>query len=147
MDSDQLRSLFEQVRSGEVDIDGAMTRMRHMPFEDLGFAKIDHHRGLRHGIPEVMVDLGESQVLEWHVTHARHGSIDIHFAAAHLLEQGAELIRIHEVRISEGSLPTSGGRRFLVRAPKLSWYHGLGAFGSKTDLKLAADLTDISERP
>ena len=60
MDSDQLRSLFEQVRSGEVDIDGAMTRMRHMPFEDLGFAKIDHHRGLRHGMPEVIFAKGKT---------------------------------------------------------------------------------------
>src|SRR5436309_3121132 len=54
MDSDQLRSLFEQVRSGDVDIDGAMTRMRHMPFEDLGFVKIDHHRGLRPGMQDVL---------------------------------------------------------------------------------------------
>src|SRR2546426_2772787 len=60
MDQDQLRSLFEQVRSGEVDIDGAMTRMRHMPFEDLGFAKIDHHRGLRHGMPEVIFAKGKT---------------------------------------------------------------------------------------
>src|SRR5437867_1003878 len=60
MDPDQLRVLFEQVRSGEVDIDGAMTRMRHMPFEDLGFAKIDHHRGLRHGMPEVILAKGKT---------------------------------------------------------------------------------------
>jgi len=45
---------FEQVRSGAVDIDAAIARMRHMPFEDLGFAKVDHHRALRHGIPEVI---------------------------------------------------------------------------------------------
>ena len=54
MDQEQLRGLFEQVRDGAMDIDAAMVRMRHMPFEDLGFAKIDHHRALRHGIPEVV---------------------------------------------------------------------------------------------
>ena len=52
--------MFEQVRSGAVDIDAAMIRMRHMPFEDLGFAKVDHHRALRHGIPEVVFAKGKT---------------------------------------------------------------------------------------
>jgi NCAIR mutase (PurE)-related protein len=60
MDQEQLRTLFEQVRDGAMDIDLAMTRMRHMPFEDLGFAKIDHHRALRHGIPEVIFAKGKT---------------------------------------------------------------------------------------
>ena len=60
MDQDQLRALFEQVRSGVVDIDAAMGRMRHMPFEDLGFAKVDHHRALRHGMPEVILAQGKT---------------------------------------------------------------------------------------
>ena len=60
MDQDQLRTLFEQVRAGAVDIDAAMGRMRHMPFEDLGFAKVDHHRALRHGLPEVILAKGKT---------------------------------------------------------------------------------------
>jgi NCAIR mutase (PurE)-related protein len=60
MDQDQLRALFEQVREGAVGIDAAMTRMRHMPFEDLGFAKVDHHRALRHGMPEVIFAKGKT---------------------------------------------------------------------------------------
>jgi NCAIR mutase (PurE)-related protein len=60
MDQDQLRLLFEQVRDGAVEIDTAMTRMRHMPFEDLGFAKVDHHRALRHGMPEVILAQGKT---------------------------------------------------------------------------------------
>lgn len=60
MDQEQLRSLFEQVRDGAVDIDAAMVRMRHMPFEDLGFAKVDHHRALRHGLPEVIFAKGKT---------------------------------------------------------------------------------------
>jgi len=60
MDPDQLRSLLEQVRAGALDIDGAMTRMRHLPFEDLGFANVDHHRALRHGIPEVVFAKGKT---------------------------------------------------------------------------------------
>jgi len=60
MDEEQLRSLFEQVRAGAVDVDGALHRMRHMPFEDLGFAKVDHHRALRHGMPEVIFAKGKT---------------------------------------------------------------------------------------
>src|SRR5271157_4910552 len=60
MDQEQLRALFEQVRDGAIGIDAAMVRMRHLPFEDLGFAKVDHHRALRHGIPEVVFAKGKT---------------------------------------------------------------------------------------
>jgi len=60
MDRNQLRALFEQVRDGAVDIDAALVKMRHMPFEDLGFAKVDHHRELRHGMPEVVLAKGKT---------------------------------------------------------------------------------------
>lgn len=60
MDQEQLRLLFQQVRDGAVDIDAALNRMRHMPFEDLGFAKVDHHRALRHGMPEVILAQGKT---------------------------------------------------------------------------------------
>jgi len=60
MDQDQLRSLLAQVRAGAVDVDAAMERLRHLPFEDLGFAKVDHHRALRHGIPEVVFGTGKT---------------------------------------------------------------------------------------
>ena len=51
---------MEQVREGSVDVDAALARLRHMPFEDLGFAKIDHHRALRHGMPEVIFGVGKT---------------------------------------------------------------------------------------
>jgi len=60
MDQDQLRGLLEAVRSGTVDIDAAVDRMRHLPFEDLGYAKLDHHRALRHGITEVIFGKGKT---------------------------------------------------------------------------------------
>ena len=60
MDQNQLRSLFEEVRAGAVDIDSAIHRMRHLPFEDLGFAKVDHHRALRQGMPEVIFAKGKT---------------------------------------------------------------------------------------
>ena len=60
MDSDQLRALLEQVRAGSMEVDAAIERMRHLPFEDLGFAKVDHHRALRHGMPEVVFGQGKT---------------------------------------------------------------------------------------
>jgi pyridinium-3,5-biscarboxylic acid mononucleotide synthase len=60
MNQEQLRSLFEQVREGAVDVEAAIVRMKHMPFEDLGFAKVDHHRALRNGMPEVIFAKGKT---------------------------------------------------------------------------------------
>ena len=60
MQEEQLRELLEQVREGAVDVEAALGRMRHLPFEDLGFAKVDHHRALRHGMPEVIFAKGKT---------------------------------------------------------------------------------------
>ena len=57
---EQLRQLLEQVRSGQVEIDQAMEKLRHLPFEDLGFARVDHHRQLRRGFPEVIFCPGKT---------------------------------------------------------------------------------------
>jgi NCAIR mutase (PurE)-related protein len=58
--------LLDSVRSGAVGVGAALDRLRHMPFEDLGFAKVDHHRALRQGMPEVIFGQGKSpeQVVE-----------------------------------------------------------------------------------
>jgi NCAIR mutase (PurE)-related protein len=60
MDARELQQLLEQVRDGGVSPDQAVKRLEHMPFEDLGFAKVDHHRAIRHGMPEVVLGLGKS---------------------------------------------------------------------------------------
>lgn len=60
MDSEQLKSMLESVRSGEVGIDAALERLRHLPFEDLGFAKLDHHRSIRQGMSEVVFGKGKT---------------------------------------------------------------------------------------
>jgi NCAIR mutase (PurE)-related protein len=60
MDTNHLRALLEDVRRGETAIDAALEQLRHMPFEDLGFAKVDHHRAMRHGMPEVVFGKGKT---------------------------------------------------------------------------------------
>jgi pyridinium-3,5-biscarboxylic acid mononucleotide synthase len=59
MDLDRIVELLLQVRQGEVSVAQAVARLRHLPFEDLGFAKIDHHRALRRGFPEVILGEGK----------------------------------------------------------------------------------------
>lgn len=60
MDPDTLRKLFTQIKSGHITPDEAVARLRHLPFEDLGFAKVDHHRTLRQGLPEVIFSQGKT---------------------------------------------------------------------------------------
>jgi NCAIR mutase (PurE)-related protein len=55
-----LRKLFDQVRRGKISPDDAVAQLRHMPFEDIGFAKVDHHRALRAGMPEVIFGEGKT---------------------------------------------------------------------------------------
>jgi NCAIR mutase (PurE)-related protein len=59
MNPERLADLLEQVRRNQVSVADAMARLRHLPFEDLGFAKIDHHRALRQGFPEVVMGQGK----------------------------------------------------------------------------------------
>jgi NCAIR mutase (PurE)-related protein len=62
VDRRQLTELLAAVQGGGCSIDEALARLRDWPFEDLGFAKIDHHRALRNGFPEVI--LGEGKHVE-----------------------------------------------------------------------------------
>jgi NCAIR mutase (PurE)-related protein len=75
LNAESIRKLFHQVRSGKLSPDEAVNRLRHLPFEDLGFAKVDHHRALRAGIPEVVFGLRKTplQVAQIFSRLAQHG--------------------------------------------------------------------------
>lgn len=60
MDESTLRSLLDDVRSGALDPDEAVSRLRRLPFADLGFARVDHHRALRQGLPEAVYGRGKT---------------------------------------------------------------------------------------
>jgi NCAIR mutase (PurE)-related protein len=59
VDSERIVELLTEVRRGKVSVSQAVARLRHLPFEDLGFAKVDHHRTLRQGFPEVIMGQGK----------------------------------------------------------------------------------------
>jgi NCAIR mutase (PurE)-related protein len=60
MDSEHIRKLLEQVRTGAVTVEDAFSRLKDLPYEDLGFARLDTHRGLRQGFPEVIFCPGKT---------------------------------------------------------------------------------------
>jgi NCAIR mutase (PurE)-related protein len=59
MDFQRLVRLLDQVRTNQISVPQAASRLRYLPFEDLGFAKVDHHRVLRQGFPEVVLGEGK----------------------------------------------------------------------------------------
>ncbi len=79
MDPSKLRNLLEDVKGGGLAVDEALRMLKHMPFEDLGFAKVDHHRELRQGMPEVIFCKGKT-------------TVEVVEIAARLLERGGNLL-------------------------------------------------------
>jgi NCAIR mutase (PurE)-related protein len=60
MNPSDLTKLLEQVRSRRMTVQAALGRLKHLPFEDVAYAHIDHHRSLRHGMPEVIYCAGKT---------------------------------------------------------------------------------------
>jgi len=60
MDNALIRALLEDLISGQATVDQVLGRLSVMPFQDLGFAKVDHHRALRKGFPEVVYGRGKT---------------------------------------------------------------------------------------
>jgi NCAIR mutase (PurE)-related protein len=115
MDQTQVRNLLEQVQSGALGLDDAIQKLKHLPFEDLGFAKVDHHRALRQGMPEVIFSQGKTsqQVLE---------------IARHLLERSPNLLA---TRVDEATAA------MLVQAfPEGEHFPRCGAFRVWGDKKI-----------
>jgi NCAIR mutase (PurE)-related protein len=60
IDEGKLRQLLEAIAAGTASVEAALEELRHLPYEDLGFAKIDHHRALRDNLPEVILGQGKT---------------------------------------------------------------------------------------
>ena len=75
MEKNEIRALLEQVAAGVVAPDEAMLKLKEAPFEDLGFAKLDHHRALRQGIPEVIYGASKTpeQIRDIAAAMLKHG--------------------------------------------------------------------------
>ena len=60
MTPEKLRGILESLQAGHSTVDAAVSALRHLPFEDLGYAVVDHHRALRQGVPEVIFSEGKT---------------------------------------------------------------------------------------
>jgi NCAIR mutase (PurE)-related protein len=60
MDEPEIRRLIDDLRSGACSPDDAVSQLRRLPFAELGFAKVDHHRALRQGLPEAVYGPGKT---------------------------------------------------------------------------------------
>src|SRR5207244_7924028 len=57
---ERIKKLLEQVRAGRIDVEEAADKMSSLPYEDIAFARVDHHRDLRLGFPEVILGQGKT---------------------------------------------------------------------------------------
>jgi len=150
MDPGRLKTLLERVRAGELDIDEAMRELGDLPFRDLGFANVDHHRALRGGFPEVVLGLGKTaEQIAAIVAELARGGVNVLATrvdaqkAAHVLaavpgaryEEGARAIVVEQQPIAETGrgtvLVVSAGTSDLPIAEEAALTARLG--GSKVE--------------
>lgn len=126
MNPESIRALFDDVKTGKLTPDEAVEHLRHMPFEDLDFAKVDHHRPLRNGMPEVIFGQGKTpeQVAEIFRRLAQHGSnvlatrvTDQQFDAVQRILPDAEYRKAaHAVTLRRDSKKYGKGRISVISA-------------------------------
>ena len=120
----ELTALLEEVAAGKTTPEDAALQIREVPFEDLGFAKPDLHRGMRQGIPEVIYGAGKTpeQILEITSVLVRHGQKTV--LITRMAKEAADLIReefpleyepVSGVGIV-GDLPSPDGKGTIVVA-------------------------------
>jgi pyridinium-3,5-biscarboxylic acid mononucleotide synthase len=123
MNERELQKILESVRSGDVSPGRAIERLKHLPFEDLGFAKVDHHRALRQGFAEVIFGQGKTP------------------------EQVAEIVR-SMVRHKDGRqniLVTRADKKIFAAVRRVNFGKGSGkAAGKKSERRSAAEFHALS---
>lgn len=104
MEEKQLIQLFADVKDGKLDIEEAVQRLRHWPFEELGFAKIDHHRTIRCGFPEVIYCPGKTaeQIVAIFEKLAPTGqNIIATRAESHIYDEVVQIMKLNSLRYEQ----------------------------------------------
>ena len=113
MDPSSLRTLIEQVASGECTPDDAVRQLRRLPYADLGFARVDHHRDLRQGIPEAVYGPGKTPEQCAAIVAELAGTSPEMVARvySHLSDKKAQLMKVAgDVRPRRFAQPSQAGR-------------------------------------
>ncbi len=61
MNNDKIKKILSSVKNGSISVEGAVKKLKHLPYEDISFANVDHHRHLRQGVPEVIFASGKTK--------------------------------------------------------------------------------------
>lgn len=107
MDQKEVYKLLEQVKSGEISIDQAVLDLKEAPYQDIGYAKIDTHRGLRQGIPEVIYGAGKT--------------------ADQIIGIVKEMTSLHQKNVMITRVSPEKAQRICEEVPMI--YHELARFG------------------
>ena len=130
------------MRQGERDVDSAVGELRHLPYEDLGFAKVDHHRELRHGMPEVILGQGKT-------------SDEVRAISEKLLERSANLLvtraskemfeAVRELSDQAEYFPRSGAIRVWAERTNLGKAKIAVVCAGTSDIPVAEEATVTAE--
>ncbi|MBI5212135.1 MAG: nickel pincer cofactor biosynthesis protein LarB [Nitrospirae bacterium] len=125
MDIKKIESLLKEIKSDKKSVSEALDILKHLPFEDLEFAKIDHHRGLRNNIPEVIF-----------AQNKKTGDV-VAIARAMLKRSGRFLITKASEDVYRALIEARGNRQEAINSKKLKFYPEAGviSYGEKQNKK------------
>jgi NCAIR mutase (PurE)-related protein len=132
MSPERLKELLLEIQAGSLSPDEALEQLRSLPFEDLGFAKVDHHRSLRTGLPEVI--FGEGKTAEQIVEIARTLAAKAHNVLVTRIDD-VKAERLRDALPETSYLPVARAATIVSKKPKLV---GRGAI-----LVVAAGTSDL----
>ena len=141
MNLDRLKTLLEGVKRGEVEVEKAIQSLRYLPFEDLGFSKVDHHRQLRKGFPEVIFCQGKT------VNQVKQISKRI-LAAGHLLLATRATPEIYEAlaTIHPSARFSELGRTITIGQPPDEPHDGILVISAGTsDIPVAEEAVETAQ--
>jgi NCAIR mutase (PurE)-related protein len=104
LNPETLRKLLQELAAGRVDVEATLRRLQNLPFEDVEFARIDHHRGLRCGFAEVILGQGKSdeQIAE---IFGRLAATEANVLATRVSESAAQRVRAQFPKAEYHELP------------------------------------------
>lgn len=142
MEQAKILSLLNSVKTGDVSPQDALLMLKMEPFEDIGYAKIDHHRSLRHGIPEVIYGAGKTaeQIAGIIDTMKNHGNNNI-LVTRVTAEKAEELSRLITVEYDPVSRIAIHGKKFEANT---KGFIGVVAAGT-SDISVAEEAAVTAE--
>ena len=126
MNEEQIRKLLVAVSEGKTPVEDAVSELRDLPFKDLGYARVDHHRELRCGFPEVIFCQGKEPgaITEIAASILEHSPLLLATRADEeafrAIQAASDLAQYHErarcVTVEKEKAPPAGGRILLISA-------------------------------